>query len=72
MPKAHPPEFWRRAIELARAGGKPLSGLARVLGISAPCLRNWVAQADKDEGRKEGVSTAERRELAELRRKNHV
>jgi transposase-like protein len=70
MPKAHPPEFRRRAIELARAGGKAQSELARDLGISASCLRNWVAQADKDEGRQEGVSTGERRELVELRRKN--
>jgi transposase len=49
MPKAHPPEFRRRAIELARAGGKAQSELARDLGISASCLRNGVAQADKDE-----------------------
>jgi transposase len=70
MPKAHPPEFRRRAVELARAGGKPQSQLARDLGISASCLRNWVAQADKDEGRREGLSSGEQRELAELRRKN--
>jgi transposase-like protein len=70
MPKAHPPEFRRRAVELARAGGKPQSELARDLGISASCLRNWVAQADKDEGRRDGVTSQERRELAELRRKN--
>jgi transposase-like protein len=70
MPKAHPPEFRRRAIELARAGGKPQSELARDLGISASCLRNWVTQADKDEGVKEGLTSTERRELAELRRKN--
>ena len=68
-PKAHPPELRRRAVELARAGGKPQSELARDLGISASCLRNWVAQADKDEGVKEGLTSAERRELAELRRK---
>jgi transposase-like protein len=72
MPKAHPPEFRRRAVELARAGGKPQSELARDLGISASCLRNWVAQADKDEGRRDGVTSEERRELAELRRKNRA
>jgi transposase-like protein len=70
MPKAHPPEFRRRAVELACAGGKPKSELARDLGISGSCLRNWVAQADKDEGRRDGVTSQERRELAELRRKN--
>jgi transposase len=44
--------------------------LARDLGISASCLRDWVAQADKDEGRREGLTSDEQRELAELRRKN--
>lgn len=51
-------------------GGKPQSELARDLGISASCLRNWGAQAGKNAGRNEGVTGAERRELAELRRKN--
>ena len=69
MAKAHPPEFWRRAVELARGGGKPQSELARDLGISASCLRAWVAQADKDEVRKDGVSSSEQLELVELRRK---
>ena len=70
MPKAHPPEFRRRAVELARAGGKPQSQLARDPGISSSCLRDRVVQADKDEGRGEGATGGERREPAELRREN--
>ena len=38
------------------------------LGISDSCLRNWMAQADIDEGRREGLSSREREELVELRR----
>lgn len=68
MPPPHPPEFRRRAIELARLREKPLSQIAADLGISESCLRNWLAQADIDEGRREGLTTDERVELAQLRR----
>jgi transposase-like protein len=57
---------------LARERAKPIASLAHDLGISESCLRNWVAKADIDEGRKEGVSSAERSELMELRRKLRV
>ena len=74
MPPPHPPEFRRRAVELSRQVDdegrrlRPVKDLARELGISESCLRNWVAQADIDEGHREGISTGERSELAELRR----
>ena len=54
MPRPHPPEFHARAIELARERAKPIGALAHDLGISESCLRNWVAKADSDEGRKGG------------------
>jgi transposase len=72
MPVAHPPEFRQRAIELARLGGKPVSQIARDLGISDSCLRNWVRQADINRGAKEGVTNDERAELVRLRRENRV
>ena len=49
-----------------------MAALAHDLGISESCLRNWVAKADVDEGRKDGVTSAERAELVELRRKLRV
>jgi transposase len=71
MPAPHPPEFRRRAVELAREGVKPVGRLAKDLGISESCLRNWMAQADADEnGSKAKLSSTEKKELAELRRKN--
>lgn len=68
MPRPHPPEFRQRAVELARLRDKPVAEIAADLGISDSCLRNWMAQADVDEGRREGLSSRERDELVELRR----
>ena len=68
MPRPHPPEFRQRAVELARLRDKPVVQIARDLGISKSCLRNWIAQADVDTGRREGLSSRERDELVELRR----
>ena len=71
MPPPHPPEFRLRAVELARQGDAPIGKIARDLGISESCLRNWMAQADADEGGSQvKLTSAEKKELAELRRKN--
>ena len=49
MPAPHPPEFRQRAVELARQGNTPVAKIAKDLGISESCLRNWMHQADADE-----------------------
>lgn len=73
MPRPHPPEFRRRAVELARMRDKPVAEIATDLGISDSCLRNWMKQADLDEGRRsDGLTTEERAELVELRRELKV
>ena len=72
MPVAKPREFGRRAVELARRREQPVAGIAADLGIAESCLRRWMRQAEIDEGQREGLSTEERRELAELRRRNRV
>jgi transposase len=69
VPAPHPPEFRRRAVELARQGEQSIGVLARQLQISESCLRNWMAQADADEnGSAARLTTAEKKELAQLRR----
>jgi len=68
LPRPHPPEFRQRAVELARLRDKPIAQIATDLGISDSCLRNWMAQADIEEGRREGLTSRERDELIELRR----
>jgi transposase-like protein len=67
--KPYPPEFRREAVELYRRAGKSLNELGVDLGVSTETLRIWVKQADVDAGRREGVSSEERQELRELRRK---
>ena len=72
MPRPHPPEFRQRAVELARLREKPVAEIASDLGISDSCLRGWMHQADIDEGRRNGVSTAEHDELIALRRETRT
>ena len=73
MPRPHPPEFRRRAIELGRLRAKPIAQIAEDLGISESCLRGWLKRADLDEGRRaDGLATEEREELVRLRRELKV
>ncbi len=80
--RTHPPyapEFRRQMVELVRAGRGPES-LAREFEPSAQAIRNWVAVADRQEGRgsskpapaaaADTLTAAEREELARLRREN--
>jgi transposase len=73
MQKTHPPyprEYRERLIELVRSGRSPES-LAKEFEPSAPCIRNWMRQAERDAGRRaEGVTPDERTELQRLRREN--
>ncbi|MBW1999259.1 MAG: transposase [Deltaproteobacteria bacterium] len=73
VPKTRPPyapEFGRQMVELTRAGLSP-EELGREFEPSAQAIRNWVCQADLDEGRRhDGLTTAEREELGRLRREN--
>jgi len=71
MPKSRPPyplEFKRRLVEMVRAGRTP-EELAEKFEPTAQSIRNWVAQADRDDGRRQdGLTTEEREELRRLRR----
>ncbi|KNY20867.1 transposase [Methylobacterium sp. ARG-1] len=80
MPKtrpAYPAEFRRQMVDLVRAGRDP-TDLAREFEPSGQTIRNWVADVDRIEGRREeklpgadpGLTTAERDELVRLRREN--
>ena len=68
--RVYPAEFRRQLVELARAGRTP-EELAREFEPSAQTIRNWLQQAERDGGqRPDGLSSAEREELANLRREN--
>ena len=71
MPKTrtpYPSQLRARLIELARAGRTP-EELGRQFEPSAQTIRNWVKQADRDDGRRaDGLTTEEREEVRRLRR----
>ncbi len=75
MPKArppYPPEYRQQMIELVRSGRTP-EELAREFEPSAQCIRNWIKEAEREEGlRSDGLTSAEREELKRLRRENKI
>jgi transposase len=72
MPKTRPPypePFRREAVELV-CQGRSIPDVAESLGVSQQSLRNWVKQVAVDRReRDDGLTTAEREELRELRRR---
>jgi transposase len=66
-------EFKASAIRLVLDEGQSVAAAARDLGLTESSLRNWVehARADRTKG-KTGLTTAEREELARLRKENRV
>ena len=68
--RPYPPEFREQLVALVRAGRTP-EDLAGEFEPTAQSISNWVAQADRDAGRRtDGLTTAERTELTRLRREN--
>ena len=76
-PKKYPPELRERAVrmvhETIQQRGERfgvVTEVARQLGIGAESLRNWVKQAEVDDGKRPGATTEERRRIGELEREN--
>jgi len=67
-----PPEFREEAVRLVQESGKPISAIARDLGISRETLHRWIRQHKVDAGERTGLTTAEREELRRLRRENRI
>ena len=44
--------------------------MVRDFDLTETAVREWVKQADVDAGRRDGLTSAEREELAQLRREN--
>jgi transposase len=69
----YPPEFRAEAVRLARSSNKLIREIANDLGIAEQSLRNWLRQADLDDGhRSDGLTSTEQEELRRLRRENRV
>lgn len=73
MPKSHAPypeEFRQQILELVRVGRSP-DELAQEFEPTAQTIRNWIKQAELDNGqRQDGLSRDEKAELARLRKEN--
>jgi transposase len=64
-----PPEYKAEVVELIRTTGKAVGQVARELDLTETAVRQWVKQADLAAGRRtDGLTTAERDELRQLRR----
>jgi transposase len=66
-------EFKTGAVRLVLEEGKTVGAVARDLDLTESSLRKWVeqARADRTKGRT-GLTTAEREELARLRKENRI
>jgi transposase len=76
-PQKYPDELRERAVRMVLEIGERdgerhgvVARVARELGVGAQSLRNWVAQAEIDAGRRSGTSTADAQRIAQLEREN--
>jgi transposase len=69
--RKYPDELLDRGARLVFESGRPITHVARDLGVNSEILRRWVRLAEADAGkRKELLSSEEREELAQLRKDN--
>src|SRR4051794_30314303 len=62
-------EFKADVVALVRQPGNTAGSVARDLDLTETAVREWVKQTERDEGlRADGLSTAERAEMAQLRK----
>jgi transposase len=75
MPRSRPPypsEYWAELVCLVREDGRAPTDLAREFEPSAQSITNWVAQAEIDAGKRQGLSSDEKAELKRPRSENRV
>ena len=70
--RSFPTEYKAEVVELVRTSGKTVAEVARDLDLTETAVRVWVRQAEIDDGERDGLTTAEREELARLRKENRV
>ena len=71
MPKPFPKEFRDDVVNVARnrEPGQTLKQIATDFGIAESCLRNWLRQADVEDGLKPGATAADNAELREAKKR---
>ena len=73
--KAYTREFKLEAVQLVKSSGKPLSQIARDLGVSETALYNWgkqLAEQGEQAFPGSGHQTAEQEEIRRLKRELEV
>lgn len=78
--RKYPDELRERGVRLALESDRPISQVARDLGILPESLRRWVRQAEADKGKRQDLLTSDERErlkeldreVKELRRANEI
>ncbi|WP_422768991.1 transposase [Plantactinospora sp. WMMC1484] len=69
--RAFTPEFKAEIVEVCRRGDRTVGQVAKDFDLTETAVRDWVKQADLDAGaRTDGLTSAEREELARLRQEN--
>ena len=75
--KRYSPEVRERAVRLVfeheaeyDSQWAAIGSIAQKLGCTAETLRKWVRQAERDQGRREGITSSERERLKALEREN--
>jgi len=75
VPRTRPPypeDFRRETVALIRSGQRTIAEASKDLGVSQQTLRNWLKADDVEAGRAEGLTSDEREELKQLRRRVRV
>jgi transposase len=64
-------QYKAEVVELIRKSGKGIGAVARELDLAETAVRHWVQQAEIDSGRGPAgaLTTAEREEFAQLRKR---
>ena len=70
--RAFSAEYKADVVKLCQSGERTIPEVARDLDLTESSVRRWVEQAEIDEGRRQGLTSDERAELARLRRENRV
>ena len=70
--RSFPPEFKAEVVALARRGDRSIGEICRDMDLVESAVRRWIAQAEVNDGRRDGMTSAEHTEIAALRKRVRV